>query len=194
MSPIRINLLPHRQQKRVQQQRLFVALIAGTAAAAALIVLGGHMVIADSKDIQTRRNDLLRQEISALDVQIQENRQLKEKTQALLDRKKVVESLQGNRTEAVHMFDELVRRIPEGLYLKGLKQVGDQLTIQGYAQSNARVSTFMRNLENSPWFESARLVEARGVELEKLRVSEFTLTVNQSKAGTSVASDKQEGG
>lgn len=193
MTSIRVNLLPHRQQKRAQQQRLFVAMAAGTAILAALTVLGGHVVITDIKDGQMRRNDLLRQEIATLDVQIQEIRQLKDKTQALLARKNVVESLQGNRAEAVHLFDELARRVPDGLYLKGLKQVGETLTLQGYAQSNARVSTFMRNLEDSPWFEAARLIEARGIDLDKLRVSEFTLTVNQSKTEAEKASPDEKG-
>jgi type IV pilus assembly protein PilN len=181
MSAIRINLLPHRQIKRAQQQRLFVGMLLGAAALGALVVAGGHLLIANAKDNQTRRNELLRQEMAVLDKQIEEIKALKEKTQALLARKGVVESLQTNRAEAVHLFDELARRIPEGLYLKGLKQAGDQLSIQGYAQSSARVSTLMRNLDESPWLEAPNLVEVRAAQMDKQRVSEFNLTVRQTK-------------
>ncbi|MCU0841900.1 MAG: PilN domain-containing protein [Thiobacillaceae bacterium] len=181
MTPIRINLLPHRQQKRAQQQRLMVLMTAAVAAAGALVVFAGHMVIADSKAAQMRRNDLLRQQTVVLDAQIQEIKQLKDKTKALLDRKIVVESLQTNRAEAVHLFDEIARRVPEGLYLRSLKQAAEVMTLQGYAQSSARVSTFMRSLDESPWFEGANLVEVRSAQVDKLRVSEFTLTVKQTK-------------
>jgi type IV pilus assembly protein PilN len=190
MTAIRINLLPHRQQRRAFQQRIFVVLAAATAVIAALAVLGGHLVITNAKDRQMRRNDLLRQEIAILDKQIQEIQQLKEKTASLLARKNVVEALQTNRAEAVHMFDELARRLPDGMYLRSLKQAGDVLTLQGVAQSSARVSTFMRNLDDSPWFESPTLIEVKGAELDKMRVAEFTLTVRQTKTG---GSDQSQG-
>lgn len=181
MSAIRINLLPHRQIKRAQQQRLFVAMLLGAAILGALVVVAGHMLIAGAKDNQASRNDLLRREMAVLDKQIEEIKTLKQKTEALLARKSVVESLQTNRAEAVHLFDELARRVPEGLYLKGLKQVGDQLSIQGYAQSSARVSTLMRNLDESIWLELPNLVEVRAAQMDKQRVSEFNLTVRQTK-------------
>ncbi len=181
MNPIRINLLPHRQLKRARQQRQLVLLSIATAAAGALVVFAGHLVIEEAKGAQMRRNDLLRQETALLDKRIAEIRELKAKTKDLLDRKAVVEALQTNRSEAVHLFDELARRIPEGLYLKGLKQAGELLTLQGYAQSSARVSSFMRNLEDSPRFEAANLVEVRSATVGKLRASEFTLTVRLEK-------------
>lgn len=181
MSVIRINLLPHRQIKRAQQQRLFVAMVLGAVALGGLAVLAGHMLIAKAKDNQTSRNDLLRNEMTVLDKQIEEIKTLKQQTQALLARKTVVEDLQTNRAEAVHLFDELARRIPDGLYLKGLKQSGDQLSVQGYAQTSARVSTLMRNLDESPWLEAPTLVEVRAAQLDKQRVSEFNLSVRQTK-------------
>ena len=181
MSSIRINLLPHRQQKRAQQQRLMVLMAVAVAAAGALTVYAGHMVIEDAKNIQTQRNELLRQETAVLDKQIAEIKTLKDKTKALLDRKAVVESLQNNRSEAVHLFDQLARQLPEGVYLKSLKQAGETLTLQGYAQSSARVSSFMRNLDASPQFDSPNLVEVRSALVGKLRASEFTLTVRQAK-------------
>lgn len=189
MSAIRINLLPHRQIKRAQQQRLFVAMLMGSAVCGALAVGVGHMYIATAKADQDSRNTLLREETAVLDKQIEEIKTLKQKTQALLARKNVVESLQTNRAEAVHLFDEMARRLPEGLYLKALKQSGDQLSLQGYAQSSARVSTLMRNLEDSPWLETPNLVEVRAAEQEKLRVSEFNLTVRQTKQGNGNAQE-----
>lgn len=194
MSAIRINLLPHRQLKRAQQQRLFILLAAGVAALGALVVFTGHMIIDETKNAQSQRNALLVQETAVLDKQIAEIKELKEKTQALLDRKKVVESLQTNRAESAHLFDELARQIPEGLFLKGLKQTGDEITMTGYAQSSARVSTFMRNLDASAWFESPNLVEVRSAQLDKLRVSEFTLTVKQTRQAGAEPAKQGEGG
>jgi type IV pilus assembly protein PilN len=178
---IRINLLPHRQQRRALQQRLFVALLGGAAVLAALVVLGGHIVIAGAKERQVQRNDYLRQQIAVLDKQIKEIQQLKEKTADLLARKDVVESLQTNRAVSVHLFDELARRLPDGMYLEHLKQDGQVLTLQGYAQSSARVSTLMRNLEASPWFEAPTLIEVSAAQVDKMRVSKFTLTVRQAQ-------------
>jgi type IV pilus assembly protein PilN len=181
VSSIRINLLPWRQQKRAQQQRLMVLMAVAVVAAGALTVFAGHMLIEDAKHAQTQRNELLRQETAVLDKQIAEIKALKDKTKALLDRKAVVESLQTNRSEAVHLFDQLARQTPEGVYLKSLKQAGDTLTLQGYAQSSARVSSFMRNLDASPLFDSPNLVEVRSALVGKLRASEFTLTVRLAK-------------
>lgn len=186
MRCIRINLLPWRQQKRAEQQRLMVLMSVAVAAAGLLTVFAGHMLIEDAKRIQSSRNDLLRQETAVLDQQIAEIKALKDKTKALLDRKAVVESLQTNRAEAVHLFDQLARQLPEGVYLKSLKQAGETITLQGYAQSSARVSSFMRNLDASPLFDSPNLVEVRSALVGKLRASEFTLTVRLTK--------QQEGG
>lgn len=190
MSSIRINLLPHRQQKRAQQQRLMVLMAVAVAAAGGLTVFAGHMVIEEAKNNQSQRNELLRQETAVLDKQIAEIKALKDKTKSLLDRKAVVESLQTNRSEAVHLFDQLARQIPEGVYLKSLKQGGEILTLQGYAQSSARVSSFMRNLDASPLFDSPNLVEVRSALVGKLRASEFTLTVRLTKQQDKL----QEGG
>lgn len=189
MSIIRINLLPHRQLKRAQQQRMMVLMAIAAAAAGVLVVFAGHMAIEEAKQYQNQRNELLRQEMAALDKQIAEIKALKDKTKALLDRKAVVESLQANRLAAVHLFDQLARQIPEGVYLKSLKQAGDTVTLQGYAQSSARVSSLMRNLDGSPLFESPTLVEVRSTEVGKLRASEFTLSVKLAKP-----QDKQETG
>ena len=136
-----------------------------------------HVVIAASIDNQGSRNKLLQEEIAKLDEQIKEIDKLREQTQALLARKQIVETLQANRTEAVHLLDQLVRQLPDGLYLKSVKQTGGRVTLVGYAQSNARVSTLMRNIESSPWLTLPELVEIKSVPLEKQKINEFTLNL-----------------
>jgi type IV pilus assembly protein PilN len=134
-------------------------------------------VIAARIDNQGSRNKLLQDEIVKLDEQIKEIDKLREQTQALLARKQIVETLQANRTEAVHLLDQLVRQLPDGLYLKSVKQAGGRVTLVGYAQSNARVSTLMRNIESSPWLTAPELVEIKSVPLEKQKVNEFILNL-----------------
>jgi type IV pilus assembly protein PilN len=180
MTTIRINLLPHREQRKARQRQALIASVSGTLIAALVIVAGGHFVIAGMKDNQAARNDLLRQEITKLDAQIKEIEQLKAKTDSLLNRKKVVETLQNNRSTLVHLFDEMARRMPDGVYLTSLKQTGDQLALQGMAQSSARVSTLMQNLEGSPRFDTPTLVEVRAATKDNYRVGQFSMNVKQT--------------
>ena len=190
MTPIRINLLPHRQLKRARQQR-WLAVLAATVLGIGLVVVAlGQAAIMNAKSSQERRNAFLKDEIAKLDKQITEIRQLKEKTQDLLARKDVAESLQSNRGEAVHLFDELARRLPDGLYLKNVRQTGDTIALSGYAQSSARVSSLMRALEETALFEEPVLVEVKSALVGALRVNEFSLNVKltkQAKAETNKA-------
>jgi type IV pilus assembly protein PilN len=174
---VRINLLPHREQKRQARQRQFISLAIGLAVLGIAVVGLVHVVIAARIDNQASRNKLLQDEIAKLDEQIKEIDKLREQTQALLARKQIVETLQANRTEAVHLLDQLVRQLPDGLYLKSVKQAGGKVTLVGYAQSNARVSTLMRNIESSPWLTLPELVEIKSVPLEKQKINEFTLNL-----------------
>jgi type IV pilus assembly protein PilN len=174
---VRINLLPHREQKRQARQRQFVSMAIGLAILAVAIVGLVHIVIAARIDDQNSRNSLLKTEIAKLDEQIKEIDRLRDQTQALLARKQVVETLQSNRTEAVHLLDQLVRQLPDGIYLKSVKQAGAKVTLDGYAQSNARVSTLMRNIESSPWLTSPELIEIKSVALDKQKVNEFILAL-----------------
>jgi len=177
---IRINLLPHREQKRLARQRQFVSLAIGLVILGFSVILLGHVFLGWQIDEQGNRNGLLKTEIGKLDEQIKEIDKLREQTQALLARKQVVETLQSNRTEAVHLLDQMVRQLPDGIYLKSLKQAGAKVTMVGYAQSNARVSTLMRNIEASPWLHLPELVEIKSVPApnsKELRVNEFTLNV-----------------
>jgi type IV pilus assembly protein PilN len=181
---IRINLLPHREQKRQARQRQFVSLSIGLAILGLAVVLLVHVIFGTQIENQQSRNALLKTEIGKLDEQIKEIDKLREQTQALLARKQVVETLQSNRTEAVHLLDQMVRQLPDGIYLRSLRQVGSKVTMIGYAQSNARVSTLMRNIDSSPWLHQPELVEIKSVPspLNKdLRVNEFTLNVQVKK-------------
>jgi type IV pilus assembly protein PilN len=181
---IRINLLPHRELARAARRRQFNILLGIAVVVGVVAVVIGHSLIAARQSTQEARNAFLEQEIARLDSQIVEIKKIREQTQALLERKQVVETLQSNRTEVVHLFDQMIRLLPEGLYLKSFKQEGRVITLTGYTQSSARVSTLMRNLESSPWFESAGLVEIKAVTVNNLRANEFVLTVRQIQQQT----------
>lgn len=158
---MRINLLPHREQKRQARQRQFVGLAVMLAVLGVAIVALVHVVLNARIDNQNSRNQLLRTKIAELDSQIKEIDKLRDQIQQVLARKRVVEALQANRNEAVHLLDQLVRQLPEGIYLTSVKQTDRKVQIVGYAQSNARVSTLMRNIEGSAWLEKPELVEIR---------------------------------
>lgn len=187
---IRINLLPHRELARAARRRQFNILLGMAVAAGVVVVLLGHSFIAASQSTQDARNAFLDQEIAKLDTQIGEIKKIREQTQALLARKQVVETLQSNRTEVVHLFDQMIRLLPEGLYLKSFSQAGNVVTLSGYTQSSARVSTLMRNLESSPWFDSVSLVEIKAATVNNLRANEFVLTVKQTSQQPQDAQNK----
>jgi type IV pilus assembly protein PilN len=174
---IRINLLPHRELKRAARQRQFVFLAVSISILALLIVFLVHGIIGAKVNHQNTRNTYLEGEITKLDKQIDEIKKLKEQTQAMLSRKKVVETLQGNRAQSVYLLDQMVRLLPDGVYLKAIKQTGGMVNIIGFAQSNARVATYIRNLEGSPWLESPELIETKAVMVDKARLNEFSLNV-----------------
>jgi type IV pilus assembly protein PilN len=174
---VRINLLPHREQKRAARQKQFIILAGMTAGLGLVIALAGHVFFLGQIDNQVGRNNFLKTEMSKLDKEIEEIKDIKEKTNSLLERKKVVESLQSNRSQIVHLFDQMVRQLPDGVYLKQVDQKGVTVKLVGYAQSNARVASLMRNLDASPWLEGSTLIEAKAVMVNGLRVNEFTLDV-----------------
>jgi len=172
---IRINLLPHREEKRKARRQQFYALIGMVSILAALIVFLVHSVIAGYITAQEAKNDFLKKEIAVLDKQLDQIKRLKEQTQALLVRKQIIESLQRDRAEAVRLLTEMTRQMPEGVYIRSLKQDGVKISLSGYAQSNARVSTLMRNIEASPWLEKPQLVEVKAVIVDKRRLNEFNM-------------------
>ncbi len=187
---IRINLLPHREIKRKQQQKQFFIMLGFVVGLGVAIWFGVHSYLGGQLEEQNGRNTYLESEIAVLEKQIDEIKKLKEQTAALLQRKKVVESLQANRAETVYLLDQMVRQLPDGVYLKGISQKGTRVTVNGFAQSNARVSTFMRNLESSPYLEKPSLIEIKAVTDKNLRLSEFTLAVSLTRASPEDAAKK----
>ena len=179
---IRVNLLPHREIRRKQQQQQFFILLGSVVAIGAAIWFVVHTYLDEQHDVQVSRNKYLSDEIVKLDKQIAEIQKLKDQTAALLARKRVVETLQSNRSEVVHLLDQLVRQLPDGVYLKSIKQTGARVTITGFTQSQARVSTLMRNLDSSPQLENPGLIEIKAVQQGGQRVNEFTLNINTTRA------------
>jgi type IV pilus assembly protein PilN len=153
----------------------------------AVIVGFVHVAIETQISYQERRNTYLKQEIAVLDKQIEEIRKLREQTQALLSRKTVVENLQSTRSDVVHLLDQMLRILPDGVYLKSLKQTGNRINVDGYAQSSARVSTLMRSIEDSPWLDTPTLIEVHATTDGGQRLSEFQLNFNLTKQAAPAA-------
>ncbi|MDD4912939.1 MAG: PilN domain-containing protein [Sideroxydans sp.] len=178
---IRVNLLPHRAEKRKARQLQFIVLSALSALSGVIIVGAVYMAINSQISYQERRNAYLTQEIQVLDSQIAEIKKLREQTLALLARKNVVENLQSTRSDVVHLMDQMLRILPDGVYLKTVRQAGYQISLVGHAQSNARISTLMRSIEDSPWLDSPTLIEIHATSANGARVSEFSLNFNLTK-------------
>lgn len=199
---IRVNLLPHREERRKAQRRQLGILAVGVAIIGLAIAALVHGVIAGYVDAQNERNEFLKRENAKLDKEIDEIKKLQGEIQALLSRKQIIETLQTDRSRTVELLDQLVRQTPDGIYLKTLKQEGLKVNLTGYAQSNARVSTFMRNLQNSSIVEitptSPQLVEIKATDVNKRRLSEFNMNFtikrppveDPSKAGKAAAAGK----
>jgi len=194
----KINLLPWRQERRAQRQKEFLTLLGLTALAAVLVAFGVVRYFDHLIEQQNARNQYLQQEITALDAKIAEIAELERKRSHLLNRKQVIEQLQANRSQMVHLFDELARTMPDGVRLNSIKQNGEQLTLEGVAQSNARVSNYMRALQASGWMTNPDLsiIEAKGGD--KLMPYEFSLMVTLTKpkdaGGDAVEAQAASGG
>ncbi|PZP62430.1 MAG: fimbrial protein [Pseudoxanthomonas spadix] len=162
----KINLLPWREERRAQRQKEFYGMLGVAAAISVLLALFIWFYYNGQIDGQNERNAFLQGEIAKVDAQITEIDALDKQKDRLLARKKVIEQLQANRSQMVHLFDSLVRTIPDGVVLTSIKQEGNVLTLQGRSQSNARVSTYMRNLEGSGWMTKPDLsvIEAKAAE------------------------------
>lgn len=166
----RINLLPWRAERRVQRQREFYVMLGAAAIAGLLLSFLLWFHYDRQVSGQTVRNDFLKAEIAKVEAQNKEIEKLDEQKRRLLARKEVIEKLQANRSQMVHLFDSLVRTIPDGVSLSNIKQDGDVLTLEGRAQSNARVSAYMRNLETSGWMTKPELsiIEAKPEDTKEL--------------------------
>jgi type IV pilus assembly protein PilN len=190
----RINLLPWREALRKRQRQEFFLGIGAALVSAALVVLLGRFQMSAAIANQNERNSLIEAEIAQLDKQIAEINGLENQKRRLIARMEIIETLQRSRPEIVHVFDEIVRVLPEGVYLTMLKQNGPRIEMRGVAQSSTRVSAFMRNIDNSEWLAdpSLRIVETKGTE--QTRGAEFTLFANQRShapvEGEDAASEK----
>ena len=175
----RINLLPWRDAQRKQKRQEFILSIGAALATAALVTLIGRWQMSASIEHQQQRNQVLNDAIAQLDKQIQEILGLENQKRKLLARMEIIETLQRSRPEIVHIFDEIVRTLPDGVYLTFLKQSGTRIELRGVAQSSTRVSAFMRNIDNSQWLAdpSLQVVETKGRDTG--RGAEFTLFASQ---------------
>ncbi len=189
---IRINLLPWREARRKARNLQFFILMGMVAGLAASIVLLVHGYYAARISTQMERNRFLKLENAKLDKEIEEIKKLKEEIQALLSRKQVIETLQADRAQTVYLLEQLVRQTPDGVYLRSIKQTGSKVNMSGYAQSNARVSTLMRNLEASPYLENPDLVEIKVATVNSKRLSEFNMNVSIKRLQSE--SDAAKGG
>ena len=190
----KINLLPWRAERRKQRQQEFLTMLGVASAAAVLISLLIVLYYNGQIDGQNNRNQYLTDQISALDKQIVEIAELDKKKAGLLKRKQVIEELQASRSQMVHLFDELARTLPNGVYLSGIAQKDLAVTVTGVAQSNARVSAFMRNVEEAKWIGAPKLdVISSKIQDQRARSNDFTLLVIQADKDKDEAADSASG-
>ena len=172
----RINLLPWREQERKVRRREFMVAAAAAVIAAGIFVMGGKLMYRSWTDSQNAKNNLLNKEIVKLDAQIADIQDLENRKHRLVARMEIIEKLQRKRPEIVHLFDEIVKTVPDGIYLTGIKQNGNKLEIHGVAQSSTRVSTFMRNIDSSVWMDNPVLQVVESAKDSAAGGSNFTLT------------------
>ena len=204
---ILINLLPHREARRKQRKQAFFVALGVSAVVGALLVGAWVAVIQQMQAAQQARNDLLRTEIGKLDAEIKDIATLRAEIQALKDRQMAVEALQTDRNTPVHLLNELVQHVPEGIFLTSIRQAGDVVTIIGMAQTNERVSEFLRNTSyKSEWLERPELVEIKAAnpdqgrdrsgrdrDVDMRRISEFTLRLNIKRPAATEAASAAKG-
>ncbi len=189
-----INLLPWRAEKRQEQQKQFLFMLVSTMILAAAIVGLIHIQMGGKIDYQLSRNKFVSAEIKKLDAEIAEIRDLRKVRRNLLERMEIIQDLQTSRPSIVHLFTEIVGTVPNGVYLEKLTQTGGNLVMNGLAESNARVSTYMRNLSNSEWLKDPNLTVIEIEDKKVTRISTFTLTVKQTSPNATEEDDKEDGG
>ncbi len=189
-----INLLPWREDRRQDQKKEFGKMSGLIAILAAAIVALAHVQFQGKIDYQVSRNDYLKQEIAKVDEEIKEIRELQKVRRSLVERMEVIQDLQASRPTIVHLFTEIVSTVPNGVYLEILEQTGNSLKIDGQAESNARVSTYMRNLADSEWLKDPNLTVIEIEDITVNRISNFTLTVQQTSPGASDDDEVEDGG
>ncbi|WP_273452872.1 PilN domain-containing protein [Nevskia ramosa] len=179
----RINLLDWRAARRARRRQEFLTMVGlGVGAAVALLGLG-YVTITGAVEHQQNRNQYLTAQIKDLDKQIKEIEELEKVKANLVSRMNVIQQLQESRSATVHFFDEVVNTLPDGIYLNSIKQSGQNVTIEGVAESSGRISAYLKNLDSSPWFKDPKLVVIKTGEKNRQRNSDFTLQVtNLTKA------------
>lgn len=194
----KINLLPWRAERRRQREREFYMMLLGAFVAGLLGVLLWHLWMNARIDNQDERNQYLTDQIHQLDSKLVEIKNLEKTKSQLLARKQIIEKLQANRSQMVHLFDELVKTIPDSVRLTGMKQDGNTLTLDGVAQSNASVATYMRNLDQSPWMTRPDLQKTEanaGHRRDRYNFGlKVTLTSPEEKAKEQAKQQAEEGG
>jgi type IV pilus assembly protein PilN len=180
----RINLLPWREEERKERKVAFTVALGAAALAAGVVTFAVYLMFDSMIDAQERRNEQLRAEIKHVDKQIEEINDLESSKQKFIARMEIIEKLQRSRPEIVHVFDEIVRTLPDGVYLTGVKQTDKKLKFEGIAQSSTRVSSFMRNIDGSEWLRNPELEVVQTGGKDKISGSSFTLYAEQvSNAG-----------
>jgi type IV pilus assembly protein PilN len=175
----RINLLPWRESERKERKLAFLVALGVAALAAGVTSFAAYLLYGSMIESQEHRNQQLRVEIKTLDKQIEEINNLEVAKQKFIARMEIIEKLQRSRPEIVHVFDEIVRTLPEGVYLTGVKQTEKRLRFDGVAQSSTRVSSFMRNIDGSQWLRNPELEVVRQTDKGTTPGSSFTLTADQ---------------
>ena len=194
MSMTQINLLPWREELRQEQKKQFAMMLAMTCVLAAAIVGLIHFQMQAKIDYQLSRNRFLTQEIAKLDEEIKEIAELQKVRRSLIERMEVIQDLQASRPSIVHLFTEIVSTVPNGVYLESMQQTGTNLLINGEAESNARVSTYMRNLAASDWLKEPNLSVIEIEDNTVNRISNFTLTVKQTSPNATGEEESDDGG
>ena len=190
----RINLLPWREELRQEQKKQFALMSVMTCVLAAAIVGLIHFKMQAKIDYQLSRNSFMTNQITKVDEEIKEISELKKVRRSLIERMEVIQDLQGSRPSIVHLFSEIVASVPNGVYLESLAQTGNNLLINGQAESNARVSTYMRNLSASEWLKDPNLTIIEVEDITVNRISTFTLTVKQTSPNATEDEQEDDGG
>jgi len=184
-----INLLPWREAERKKRQRDFGVAMGGAVVAGVAVIMLTMLAYSQMISAQEARNDRLTREIAELEKSIQEIDGLERQKERLLARMEIIEQLQKSRPEIVHLFDELVRQLPEGVYLTGMKQTGSRVEIRGVAQSSTRVSALMRQIDSSEWLSDPEVERVETKQSGNSRQSEFVVYLKQRRPGTDVEDD-----
>jgi type IV pilus assembly protein PilN len=177
------NLLPWREAEREQKKKQFFSIVGVCALTAAGIAFGAHLFMQNRIEYQQSRNAYLTAEIKKMDKKIKEIEELEKTRQALIDHIKVIEDLQSTRPAIVHLFDEMAKALPQGMYISKIQQKNTLVTVEGKAESNARVSSYMNRLDSSPWLKSSDLniiaSESEKDQVGDIRLKDFRLQVTQ---------------